>query len=146
MTPHDPAEILFAHAYLVGDGRDRPGFMRPLAPLRPSEVAAWVQERGGGSVRLWDATFRLDPSSFEVEISRSRPRIIWLHCHPATRATALQMVEAARRSGAVVLVAGPDAGLWPHTYLQAGAHAALEDDGAEAATLSLSRVPSRMAS
>ncbi|HCP46184.1 MAG TPA: hypothetical protein DIU15_09090 [Deltaproteobacteria bacterium] len=137
MSLDSSPEVLFAHAYMVGRDPARHRLMHPLAPLRPAEVAAWVHGAGGGSVDLWDSTFRLDPASFEVEVSRRRPRIIWLYCHPATRSAAMAMVAAGRRNGAVVLVGGPDAVLQPRSYLEGGAHAAIDDDGAEEATLSL---------
>lgn len=135
-APHERPEILFAHAYLlVGDGHPL-GSMHPLPPLQPAEVAAWVAQEAGARVELWDSTFRVDVRSFDVAVAHRRPAVAWLYTHPTTRRDALEMVRLARNAGAVVVAAGPDAGLQPATYLRAGADAVLPGEG-EDATLSL---------
>ena len=130
-------EALFAHAYYLGDASSAPGFMCPLPPLRHLEVAAWVQAEAGATLEIWDPTFRVQPNSFEIVVSRLRPRMVWLYTHPTTRTPALQMVRAARRGGAVVFVGGPDAAIGPARYLNAGADLAVDDESAESQTLAL---------
>jgi anaerobic magnesium-protoporphyrin IX monomethyl ester cyclase len=86
-------------------------------------------------VSQWDSTFRVDPSSFEVAVSRMRPLAIWLYTHPTTRSEALAMLAASRRSGAAVLVCGPDSDLHPDLYLRGGADAVIPALQMESATL-----------
>ncbi len=129
-------EVLFAHAYLVAQDRRPLGFMHPLPPLQPAEVAAWLQDQANARVEIWDSTFRDSLASFEVACSRARPRMAWIHTHPTTRAAAHELMAIARRSGAVVVAAGPDAGLRPEEYLRAGADAVVPGEG-EDATLQL---------
>ncbi len=129
-------EILFAHAYMVSLDPRRLGAMHPLSPLLPAEVAAFVVQQAKTAVAVWDSTFRKDIAAFEVAISRERPRIAWLYTHPTTRFVATEFCSIARRSGAVVVAAGPDARLRPAHYLRAGAHAILLGDG-ERSTLDL---------
>jgi len=130
-------EVLFAHAYyLAGDTRHI-GLLYPLPPLQPAQVAAWLAREGSASVAQWDPTFRVGPSSFEVAVSRMRPPAIWLYTHPTTRNEALEMLSSARRSGAAVLVCGPDSDLHPRLYLDGGADAVIPVEGMEFATLRL---------
>ena len=129
-------EVLFAHAYLVVQDRRPLGFMHPLPPLQPAEVAAWLKQEADAKVGIWDSTFRDSLASFEVACSRGRPRMAWIHTHPTTRVAAKELMAIARRSGAVVVAAGPDAGLRPEEYLRGGAHAVVPGEG-EDATLQL---------
>ncbi len=129
-------EALFAHAYLVVQDRRPLGFMHPLPPLQPAEVAAWIAQEAGADVGVWDSTFRDSLASFEVACSRGRPRMAWIHTHPTTRPAALELMAIARRSGAVVVAGGPDAGLRPGLYLRGGADAVVPGEG-EDSTLQL---------
>jgi radical SAM superfamily enzyme YgiQ (UPF0313 family) len=125
-------EVLFVHAYLLPLEMGAIGSTHPLPPLAPAEAAAWVKQETGATVELWDPTFRLDVRSFDVAVSRRRPRVTWIYTHPTTRVSALSMVELARNSGAVVVAGGPDAQLRPALYLQAGADAVVGDEGEDA--------------
>ncbi|MCO4768490.1 MAG: radical SAM protein [Deltaproteobacteria bacterium] len=129
-------EVLFAHAYMLGLDRRRPGAVHPLPPLEPAEVAAWIADRAFTAVETWDSTFRRDLGAFEVAVSRLRPRVAWLYTHPTTRDTATQFCRMARRAGATVIAAGPDALLRPSLYLRSGADAVVLGEG-ENATLDL---------
>lgn len=133
---HVQPEILFAHAYMVEQDPRRLGAMHPLPPLQPAEVAAWVAKEGKANVLCWDATFRKDIASFEVAVSRNHPRVSWLYTHPTTRDVATRFCAIARRSGSVVVAAGPDARLRPAWYLRAGADAIVLGEG-ERSTLDL---------
>ncbi len=124
-------EILFAHSYLVEHDRRPLGYMHPLPPLRYAQVAAYIEQEASAIVSVWDSTFRISTDSFDVEVSRVRPQIVWLYTHPTTRKAACRMIAAGRRAGAVVVVGGPDAELNPSRYLKAGADAAIrgEEEG-----------------
>ena len=128
----DRPEVLFAHAYLLAQDTHPIGSMHPLPPLIPAEAASWVEQETGARVELWDSTFRLDVRSFDVVVSRLRPRITWLFTHPTTRDSAMRMVGLARNAGAVVVAGGPDAQLRPNPYLRAGADAVVGDEGEDA--------------
>lgn len=129
-------EILLAHAWSAHAVRRRVARLHPLPPLQPAQVAAWLEQEAGAEVRLWDPTFRLGTECFEVAVSRLRPRVAWIHTHPATRPAALAMVGQARRCGAAVIAGGPDASLRPAAYLRAGADAVVPGE-AEGETLAL---------
>ena len=131
----DRPEVLVTHAYYLSrDSRGR-GALYPLPPLQPSQLAAFLTQQGEAHVSQWDSTFRVDPSSFDVAVSRIRPLVIWLYTHPTTRSDALAMLESARRSGAAVLACGPDSDLHPSLYLEGGADAVIPALGMESATL-----------
>lgn|GEM_PF-2020177 len=119
------AEVLLAHAYFVEDDPRPLGFMHPLPPLHPAELAAWLEQEAGATVELWDPTFRLGADCFAVEASRRRPELMFLYAHPTTRPAGLKLLRIARRAGLAVVVGGPDAGLRPRTWLEGGADAVL---------------------
>ena len=131
-----PPEVLFVHAYMLGLDRRRQGALHPLPPLEPSEVAAFIAAKAHTAVKTWDPTFRRDLGSFEVAVSRLRPRVAWLYTHPTTRETGTRFCAVARASGAMVIAAGPDALLRPALYLRSGADAVVLGEG-ENATLDL---------
>lgn len=128
----DRPEVLFAHAYMLAQDTHPIGSMHPLPPLGPAETAGWVEKETDARVELWDSTFRLDVRSFEVVVSRLRPRVTWIYTHPTTRDAALRMVRLARNAGAVVVAGGPDAELRSGLYLEAGADAVVGDEGEDA--------------
>lgn len=129
-------EVLFAHAYMLGLDHRRHGALHPLPPLEPSEIAAFIAEKALTAVETWDPTFRRDLGSFEVAVSRLRPRVAWLYTHPTTRETGTRFCAVARGAGAMVIAAGPDALLRPALYLRSGADAVVLGEG-ENATLDL---------
>jgi len=135
VTENSSPEVLFAHAYYLAMDNRRIGVLYPLPPLQPAQVSAWLAREGSAPVAQWDPTFRLGPASFEVAVSRMRPPVIWLYTHPTTRSAAMEMLAAARRSGAAVLVCGPDSDLHPRLYLEGGADAVIPVEGMESATL-----------
>jgi len=136
LPPLKQTEVLVAHAYFQAYDAHPLAHMCPLPPLQPPGLAAWLTQEAGVEVAQWDSTFRVGTDSFEIAVSRIVPRIVWLYTHPTTRDRAAAMLAAARRSGAVVLAGGPDAGLRPAYYLRAGADAVVPGEG-EAASLAL---------
>ena len=126
-------EVLLAHAYFIAKDPRRLEHQHPLPPLQPKYVAAWLVERVGSDVSLWDPTFRDDVSAFEVHVSRKRPRVTWIYTHPTTRASCQEMIRVARRAGSVVIAAGPDATLTPQRYLDQGADMVVPGEGEAAA-------------
>ncbi len=137
MTDEQGLEVLCTHAYYLARDNRRLGLMHPLPPLPPSQAAAWLAREGDARVAQWDSTFRVGPSSFDVAVSRMRPPVIWLYTHPTTRSEALQMLASGRKSGAAVLVCGPDSDLHPQLYLDGGADAVIPVEGMESASLRL---------
>ena len=135
MSSSERPEVLVTHAYYLSRDSRRRGALYPLPPLQPLQLAAFLSQQGAAHVSQWDSTFRVDPSSFEVAVSRIRPLAIWLYTHPTTRDDALAMLESSRRSGAAVLVCGPDSDLHPLLYLEGGADAVIPALGMESATL-----------
>jgi anaerobic magnesium-protoporphyrin IX monomethyl ester cyclase len=108
-----------------------------MPPLGPATVAARVR-RDGRAVALWDSTFQPGPEGFGRALAGVRPDRVLVtsdhHAIPAkmcleaqTRA-ALDLVAQARRAGAEVVAAGPDATDRPVLYLEAGAHAVIRGE------------------
>lgn len=129
-------EVLVAHAYFQAHDAHPLAHMCPLPPLQTAELAAWLSQEAGATVSQWDSTFRVGTDSFEIAVSRIAPSVVWVYTHPTSREWAPSLLAAARKSGAAVLVGGPDARLRPALYLRAGADAVIPGRG-EATSLAL---------
>jgi len=114
-----PLDLLAFHAYLQCQDRFREHLMRPYPPLSPACLAAYLQDRGWRA-DLFDPTLQPDETSFEVALSRLRPRVVALFGHPSTRATAWRFVAVARAQGSVVVAFGDDPTAVPEVYLDHG--------------------------
>lgn len=129
MSGHNP-EVLHCHGFYGADAH-LSTCVAGTWPLLPSRLARLASERAEATIAAWDPTFQPGSGTFEVAVSRLRPRVVLLFAHPQLRREALWMVPVARRCGAAVVICGPDAHLAPEPYLRAGADAALHtDDGA----------------
>ena len=111
-----PLDLLAFHAFLQNQDRFREHLMRPYPPLSPAYLVAYLQQQGW-DVDFFDPTLQPDETSFEVALSRLRPRVVALFGHPTTRATAWRMVDAARRQGCLVAAFGDDPTAVPDVYL-----------------------------
>jgi len=112
-------DLLAFHAYLQCQDRFREHLMRPYPPLSPACLAAYLKSNGWRA-DLFDPTLQPDETSFEVALSRLRPRVVALFGHPSTRATAWRQVAAARAQGCVVAAFGDDPTAVPDVYLDHG--------------------------
>lgn len=115
----EPLDLLAFHAYLQYQDRFREHLMRPYPPLSPACLGAYLQHQGWRA-SLFDPTLQPDETSFEVALSRLRPRVVALFGHPSTRTTAWRMVAAARSQGSVVAAFGDDPTGVPDVYLDHG--------------------------
>ena len=119
MTGSRRLDLLSFHAYLLCNDRFQRHVMRPYPPLTPAALASYLRGRGWAA-DLFDPTLQPDETSFEIALSRFRPRIAALFGHPSTRDTAWRLVAAARRAGCVVIAFGDDPTGVPELYLERG--------------------------
>ena len=117
-------DLLTFHAYLQCQDRFREHLMRPYPPLSPAVLAAYIRKRGWAA-DFFDPTLQPDETSFEVALSRTRPRVVGLFGHPSTRSTAWRLVRAARSQGCLVIAYGDDPTAVPDVYLDHGADAVI---------------------
>jgi anaerobic magnesium-protoporphyrin IX monomethyl ester cyclase len=132
--------ILVGHSYFLRLDHKQWQRAKPYPPLATLQVAALLRELGH-EVRLFDAMLAEGVGEYERQLGDARPQLVLIYednynflskmCLSAMRAAALEMILAARRMGARVIVAGSDATDAPDTYLAAGADVVLHGEGLE---------------
>ena len=130
--------ILVGHSYFLRLDPKQLERAKPYPPLATLQVAATLRE-SGHPVALFDAMLAPDVAEYERQLTAFEPEIVILYednfnfltkmCLAAMRDACCQMISAARRGGARVIVAGSDATDAPEPYLRAGAEATLIGEG-----------------
>jgi anaerobic magnesium-protoporphyrin IX monomethyl ester cyclase len=128
------APVLLAHSYYLRYDQKQTLKMKPYPPLATLLVAGVLRERGC-EVHLFDAMLSSGVEEFYDRLEQVRPATVALvedhfnfltkMCTVKMRDAALDMIRAAKQSGARVAVSGPDATDHLDTYLDAGADAIL---------------------
>lgn len=141
--------ILVAHSYFLRLDHKQWQRAKPYPPLATLQVAALLRQPGH-EVRFFDAMLAQGVAEYERELAHARPRLVLIYednynflskmCLSAMRAAALEMILAARRMGARIVVAGSDATDAPDTYLAAGAEVVLRGEGLDALETLTSRL------
>ena len=111
-------DLLLVNPLFLNEDAVEQDLMTPYFPLGLLYLAAVVRRSGYG-VALYDGMFAEDPSQFAAALDRLRPRVVGIETLATVRANALRLAAMARRSGAVVVMGGPDPTCRPETYLQA---------------------------
>lgn len=114
-------DILLSNSYFLG--RDRVAQKRPYfyPPLGLLYVAAYVRQMGLWHIDVFDSTFAQDESEYERVINRSRPQVVGIQALVTTRRATQNMIRIAKKSGACVIVGGPDPTVCYQHYLDWGA-------------------------
>ena len=141
--------ILVGHSYFLRLDPKQLERAKPYPPLATLQVAALLRN-GGHQVALFDAMLAQDVAEYEAKLAAAAPQVVVLYednfnflskmCLAAMRAACCEMIAAARRRGARVIVAGSDVTDAPEVYLQAGAEVALLGEGLAALTALLARL------
>src|SRR5262249_58394682 len=100
---------------------------------------AQILGQAGDQVALFDAMLAQGIEEYQHQLSHVRPQVVLFYednfnflskmCLGKMRQAACQMIAAARRAGARVIVSGPDVSDSPEPYLTAGADVALVGEG-----------------
>src|SRR3977135_3306484 len=111
---------------------------KPYPPLATLQVAALLRE-AGHQVALFDAMLAEGIEEYDRKLDAVKPQVVLLYedsfnflskmCLGKMRDAACEMIAAARRTGARVIVSGPDVSDAPEPYLRAGADVALVGEG-----------------
>ena len=142
-TPgHPPARVLVAHSYFLRYDSKQLEKMKPYPPLGTLLAAAALRE-SGFRVSFFDAMLSPGTEAFAARVASERPPLVGIFednfnfltkmCTTRMRDAALEMIRAARASGARVAVNGSDATDRPELYLAAGAHAVIRGEVEETA-------------
>lgn len=122
-------DILLTHSYHLYYDRKQVQKMRPYPPLGTLYAAA-VLRQAGFSVAVFDTMLNDPEAGFPEALKRHRPKIVVVYednfnflskmCLSRMRQVAFDILEASRKSGAVVLANGSDASDHAEDYLKAG--------------------------
>lgn len=131
-------DVLIGQAYYLRFDPALWSAQQPYPPLGALYAAAYVRERGY-SVALFDAMLAASEAEWAGSLDRHRPSLAVIYednfnyltkmCLLRMREAAIAMIEAARRRGVGVLVAGSDASDHPEIYLRQGALAVIVGEG-----------------
>jgi len=127
-------DVLLTHSYHLYYDRKQVRKMQPYPPLGTLYAAALLRQRGF-SVALFDSMLEDPGRGFPSALARYRPRIVAIYednfnflskmCLSRMRDVAFGMIDAARSSGAKVIVNGSDATDHVADYLRRGADFAI---------------------
>ncbi|WP_423601002.1 B12-binding domain-containing radical SAM protein [Roseateles sp. MS654] len=141
--------ILIGHSYFLRFDPKQFERAKPYPPLATLQVAAQVRA-AGHEVALFDAMLAEGTADFEALLRAHAPQAVVLYednynylskmCLGRMRVAACEMVAAARRRGARVIVAGSDPSDDPDPYLDAGAEVVLIGEGLDALHALLARL------
>lgn len=141
--------VLVGHSYFQRFDQKQFERAKPYPPLATLQVAATLRQRGH-AVSVFDAMLAEGIEDFERQLQAQLPQLVLLYedtfnflskmCLGKMRHAACQMIAASRRSGARVIVAGPDASDAPEAYLTAGAEIVLVGEGLSALRILVDRL------
>jgi len=120
-------DLLLAHAYFLALDAEEQRVMRPHPPLGLLYLSSHLKQRGV-AVSVFDATFR-PFDDFALTLARQRPRVVGIAVNLMTKRNALRMIAIAKRTGAQVVVGGPDPPHHAESYLDAGADVVVIGEG-----------------
>jgi anaerobic magnesium-protoporphyrin IX monomethyl ester cyclase len=130
--------ILVCHSYFLHLDHKQRARGKPYPPLATLQAAAMLR-RAGHQVTLFDSMLAEDQEDYHRLLMRERPQVVLFYedtfnflskmCLSVMQRAACEMIAVARRTGARVIVAGPDVSDRPQPYLAAGADLALKGEG-----------------
>jgi anaerobic magnesium-protoporphyrin IX monomethyl ester cyclase len=130
--------ILVCHSYFLNLDHKQRARGKPYPPLATLQAAAMLR-RAGHQVTLFDSMLAEGQEEYHRLLVGDRPQVVLFYedtfnflskmCLSVMQRAACEMIAAARRTGARVIVAGPDVSDRPQPYLAAGADIALKGEG-----------------
>ncbi len=120
-------DILLTHAYFLAEDEPERQIMRPYPPLGLLYVSAYLKSRGF-AVEVFDSTLS-NRQAFYDYVERERPPVVGIYVNLITRGSALEMIRRLKRSGATVILGGPEPAGYPREYLSRGADVVVAGEG-----------------
>lgn len=121
------ADLLLTHGYFLSEDEKEQQIMKPYPPLGLLSLSAYLKTRGY-AVDVYDSTFR-DRSELLRLFAQSTGGVVGIYTNLITRRTVLQIIAAARQSGWIVILGGPESANYPTEYLRAGADVIVIGEG-----------------
>jgi anaerobic magnesium-protoporphyrin IX monomethyl ester cyclase len=120
-------DLLLTHGYFLAEDPKEREIMKPYAPLGLLYLSAHLRARGF-DVEIYDSTFGTREELFRL-LETERPLEVGIYGNLMTRRNVLAIIEAARASGARVVLGGPEPSNYALEYLNAGADAIVSGEG-----------------
>jgi radical SAM superfamily enzyme YgiQ (UPF0313 family) len=120
-------DLLLAHGYFLETDPAEQRIMRPHPPLGLLYLSSHLKARGY-DVGVFDSTFQR-VADFARCLERHRPPVVGLAVNLMTKRNVLGMIAVAKRSGARVVLGGPDPPHYADEYLAAGADVVVIGEG-----------------
>ena len=121
------ARILLTHGYFLAEDEKERQIMKPYPPLGLLYLSAYLKQRGH-SVEVYDSTFGERDELARV-IRHAAGGVVGIYTNLLTRGSVLQIIAAARRAGATVILGGPESANHSAEYLAAGADVIVIGEG-----------------
>ncbi|MGO9933278.1 MAG: B12-binding domain-containing radical SAM protein [Steroidobacteraceae bacterium] len=144
--------ILVCHSYFLRLDQKQVARAKPYPPLATLQVVSLLR-KAGHRAAFFDAMLAEGIGEYEHLLRNGEPQLVLFYednfnflskmCLATMRRAACAMIGSARRSGARVIVAGPDVSDAPGPYLHAGADLTLIGEGLPALLELLPRLDSR---
>ncbi|HVW68058.1 MAG TPA: radical SAM protein [Steroidobacteraceae bacterium] len=141
--------ILVCHSYFLRFDQKQQERAKPYPPLATLQVAARLRQ-SGHRISFFDAMLAEGTAEYARLLHETAPQVVLLYednfnflskmCLSKMRGACCEMIEAAQRRGARVIVAGPDATDAPEPYLRSGANVVLLGEGLETLLTLISRL------
>jgi anaerobic magnesium-protoporphyrin IX monomethyl ester cyclase len=130
-------DVLLTHSYHLPYDRKQAQKMEPYPPLATLYAAGLLRSQGC-TVALFDSMLNDPQSGFPAALRQHRPKIVVIYeddfnfltkmCLTRMREVAWEMIEAAKKAGARVLVHGSDASDHAGDYLRLGSDYVLDGE------------------
>ena len=120
-------DVLLTHAYYLNEDPAELQVMKPYPPLGLLYIASHLQSVGM-RVQVVDSTFMSRDEHLRA-ISDARAPVVGIYANLMTRGNALRVVGAARKSGAKVIMGGPEPVNYAEEYLDHGADVIVAGEG-----------------
>ncbi|HLF28095.1 MAG TPA: radical SAM protein [Anaerolineae bacterium] len=120
-------DILLTHGYFLYEDPHELKVMKPYPPLGILYNSAYLK-RAGYHVGVFDTTFSR-MTEFEAYLERERPPVVGIYTNLMTKFNVLKMIGACKRSGASVILGGPEPANYAAEYLERGADVIVVGEG-----------------
>lgn len=134
------AHILLTHGYFLSDDEKERQIMKPYPPLGLLYLSAYLKACGH-SVEVYDSTFGSRGELLQ-KFQQSPCGVVGIYTNLITRRAVLEIISAAKQSGWVAILGGPESANYAPQYLDAGADIVVNGEGEATLTELVGVLPS----
>jgi radical SAM superfamily enzyme YgiQ (UPF0313 family) len=120
-------DVLLSHGYFLAEDPAEQSVMRPYPPLGLLYLSSHLKS-AGLQPEVFDSTFE-SREAFAAVLEDRRPPVVGLYANLMTRSRVLALAAMANRSGAWVVVGGPEPANYAREYLERGVDVVVVGEG-----------------